>query len=480
MREIEHRALHDALTGLPNRVLFRQRVEQALVEARRAGCRVGLALIDLDRFKEVNDTLGHQSGDQLLQELGVRLQGMVRSGETVARLGGDEFGVVSPFASDARSARALAERVRHGIERPLVMDDLTLTVEASVGIALFPDHGADVDTLMRHADVAMYVSKTAHATKIYAPEHDQYSYDRLAIVGELRRALANEELVLHYQPRVALASGELQGVEALVRWNHPGRGLLLPSEFIPAAEHTGLIRPITHYVLDAALRQCRAWRDEGREVPVAVNLSPRDLLDVGLPDEVCALLDKWGVEPDSLELEITERTVVTDPPRVQAVLSTLRERRIGLSLDDFGTGYSSLRHLRQLPVDIVKIDQSFVGQITTDRNDEIVVRSTIDLGHNLGLEVVAEGVADEETWSRLVALGCDTAQGFYISRPLTAGALTRWLANRGYEAASTAERRERDGEAAVVALARRRGNAYKQDSLVPAGHRPLAHLSGRR
>ena len=429
MLEIEHQALHDDLTGLPNRAFFRDSAEQAFAEARELGSGVAVLLIDLDRFKEINDTLGHESGDRLLAELGGRLQEILRGTDTVARLGGDEFAVLAPGQHDAQTASIVADRIRRGLDDPFVVAGLTLEVEASIGIALFPDHGDDVETIMRHADVAMYVSKEAHAPRVYTPEQDHYSPDRLALVGELRRALEHKELVLNYQPQLALPGGEAQSVEALVRWQHPEHGLLAPDQFLPLAEHTGLIRPLTRYIIDAALRQTRAWRDEGRDIAVAVNLSARDLLDISLPDEVRDLLIKWRIDAHRLELEVTESTLLTDPARAGLVLDRLSALGVTIAIDDFGTGYSSLNYLKRLPVDVLKIDRSFVQNLAASEHDAVIVRSTIDLGHNLGLRVVAEGVESQEIWDRLAALGCDTAQGYFISRPIDAAAMAEWLAN---------------------------------------------------
>jgi diguanylate cyclase (GGDEF)-like protein len=430
LAEIEHQALHDGLTGLPNRDLLRRRVDEALAEARQRGSGVSVLLLDLDRFKEINDTLGHQSGDLLLQRLGDRLSSLIRETDTVARLGGDEFAVVSPGAADADSAMVLAERIRAGLEVPVSLAGLTVQVEASIGIALFPEHGDDVEALIRHADVAMYNAKKTHRPRLYAQKDDHYSPDRLALVGELRRAITEGELVVHYQPRVELASGEVLAVEALVRWDHPERGLLSPGEFLPLAEHTGLIRPLTRYVLDAALADCSTWVAEGLRPGVSMNLSARDLLDADLPAEVEALLARHGVDPTLLEMEITENTILTDPERARMVLERLRGLGVRLSIDDFGTGFSSLGQLRHLPVDVLKIDKSFVFNMDNDENDDVIVRSTIDLGHNLGLRVVAEGVETQETWNRLTQLGCDTAQGFFISRPLPRLVLVEWLRKR--------------------------------------------------
>ena len=433
LEEIEHQALHDGLTGLPNRDLFRRRIDEALAEAQQRRTGVSVLLLDLDRFKEINDTLGHQSGDLLLQALAKRLETLIRDTDTVARLGGDEFAIVSPGAGDEGDALVLAERIRAGLEAPFALAGLTVEVEASVGIALYPDHGDDVEALIRHADVAMYNWKKTHRPMLYSPKDDHYSPDRLALVGELRRAIANRELVIHYQPRVELATGDVHAVEALVRWDHPERGLLSPGEFLPLAEHTGMIRPLTRYVMDAALADCAGWAQEGLRPGVSVNLSARDLLDADLPREVESLLSKHGVDPTLLEVEITEHTILTDPERARIVLERLRDLGVRLSIDDFGTGFSSLGQLKRLPVDVLKIDRSFVLNMEHDDNDDVIVRSTIELGHNLGLRVVAEGVETQETWGRLAQLGCDTAQGFFISRPLPRIVLVDWLRKRGFE-----------------------------------------------
>ena len=433
LEEIEHQALHDGLTGLPNRDLFRRRIDEALAEAQQRRTGVSVLLLDLDRFKEINDTLGHQSGDLLLQALAKRLETLIRDTDTVARLGGDEFAIVSPGAEDEGDAFVLAERIRAGLEAPFALAGLTVEVEASVGIALYPDHGDDVEALIRHADVAMYNGKKTHRPMLYSAKDDHYSPDRLALVGELRRAIANRELVIHYQPRVELATGDVHAVEALVRWDHPERGLLSPGEFLPLAEHTGMIRPLTRYVMDAALADCAGWAQEGLRPGVSVNLSARDLLDADLPREVESLLSKHGVDPTLLEVEITEHTILTDPERARIVLERLRELGVRLSIDDFGTGFSSLGQLKRLPVDVLKIDRSFVLNMEHDDNDDVIVRSTIELGHNLGLRVVAEGVETQETWGRLAQLGCDTAQGFFISRPLPRVVLVEWLKKRGSE-----------------------------------------------
>jgi diguanylate cyclase (GGDEF)-like protein len=406
-------------------------VAQELALARRREGRLAVVLIDLDRFKEVNDTLGHGSGDLLLRALGPRLRRVLREGDTVARLGGDEFAVLLPDVDDAEAALALADRVRRVLEEPLEVDSLLLETEASIGIALYPEHGDDVDTLLRHADVAMYRAKEAHEdVALYTTEDDHYSPARLALLSGLRRALEERQLVLHFQPTAHVGSGEVRRVEALLRWQHPERGLLQPAEFLPLAERTGLMRGLTLYVLEEALRQSRAWQDEGIELGVAVNLSPRDLQNLDLPDQVAALLAAHRVEPRFLELELTESTILTDPLRARAVLLRLSELGVRIAIDDFGSGYSSLGYLTRLPVDVLKIDKSFVQNMREDESDAVIVRSTIELGHNLGLEVVAEGVECERTWGDLLELGCDVVQGFFLSRPVPPAELAAWLRAR--------------------------------------------------
>jgi len=426
--ENEHQALHDALTGLPNRTLFRDRTRQAILAAQREGESVAVLLMDLDRFKEVNDTLGHRSGDTLLQELAGRLQSTLRESDTIARLSGDEFGVLLPRVAGVPAVVDVAERIRDLLKEAFVLHDLPLVVEASVGAAIYPADAEDVDTLIQRADVAMYVAKSANSDfELYDPRHDEYDPNRLVLVGELRRAIAEKEILVYFQPKAELRTGDVKSAEALVRWRHPQRGLLPPDEFIPLAQHTGLIRPLTLYVVDEALRQCAIWRIDGLDLRVAVNVAMRNLLDMQFPDDVADLLSQWGIAPDRLELEITESTIMADPFRVRQVLTRLSEMGVRLSIDDFGTGYSSLAYLKRLPIRELKIDKSFVMNMTEDENDAVIVRSTIDLGRNLGLEVVAEGVQSAEIWRALDRYGCDRAQGFYVSGPLPADELTAWL-----------------------------------------------------
>jgi len=427
-KDNEYQAFHDVLTGLANRGLFRDRVQQAIREAEREDRLVAVMLMDLDRFKEINDTLGHHKGDHVLQQIAGRLNEVLRDTDTVARLGGDEFAVLLPHTPDPAAALHVADKIQIALKQPFVIEGLALDVRASIGVSFFPGHGDNVDLLLQRADVAMYLAKAAHSgCEVYAADRDQYSASRLSLVTELRRGMEDEEFVLFYQPKVNLKTGECFVVEALVRWDHPMRGMIPPSEFIPLAEHTGLIEPLTMYVLDKALRQVAQWREQGVDLTVAVNMSPRNLLDLHFPDQVDDLLKKWRLPAGYLHLEITESTLVADPTRAMAILGRLNQMRVEMSIDDFGTGYSSLGHLRKLPVKELKIDKSFVMNMAIDESDAIIVRSTIDLGRNLGLRVVAEGVETAEIWRQLVMLGCDYAQGYYRSRPMPADEMPRWL-----------------------------------------------------
>jgi diguanylate cyclase (GGDEF)-like protein len=430
-RLLRHQALHDGLTDLPNRTFLYKRLRKAIATVQRGGPTAALLLIDLDRFKEVNDTLGHDHGDELLVEVAVRLRSAVRRHDTLARLGGDEFAVLLRDLPDRGSVAELAGRLQDALRRPFALRGVAVELEASIGAALCPDHGTDVHTLVQRADVAMYEAKRGQSgISIYSAERDPYSADRLSLLAELRRALMGDELLLHYQPKVAVDGGRVMGVEALVRWEHPQRGLLGPGDFVPLAERTGAIADLTRWVLDAALSQCAEWRAAGIDLPVAINIAAANIVDVTLPDVVASALERHGVPGNRLECEISEDTVMADPVRAMDVLSRLRSMGVRLSLDDFGTGHSSLAYLKRLPLDEVKIDRSFVLGMTEDENDAVIVRSTIDLARNLGLDVVAEGVENAEILRGLGALHCDVAQGFHLSRPLPAPELVRWLDRR--------------------------------------------------
>jgi diguanylate cyclase (GGDEF)-like protein len=417
--ENEYLALHDTLTGLPNRSLFHDRATRAILSAKRAGGSVGLLLLDLDRFKEVNDTLGHPNGDLLLQEIGGRLHATLRESDTVARLGGDEFGLLLPTVADEVDALRVAEKVRTELRRPFELQGVRLDLEGSIGIALYPQHGDDVDTLMQRADVAMYLAKEDHGgCQLYAADRDEYSPGKLALVAELRRGIDQGELFLHYQPQARLAEDRIVAVEALVRWQHPSRGLLPPGEFVPLAERTGLTHALTLFVLTEALGQLHRWLEAGLDLDLAVNLSARDLLDESLPGTIVELLAANDVPASRLELEITESVILADPLRARRILLALSEIGVRIAIDDYGSGYSSLSYLKHLPVDVIKIDRSFVLNMATDASDAVIVRSTVELGRSLGLTVVAEGVETATNWEQLKTLGCELAQGFYLSRPV--------------------------------------------------------------
>ena len=426
-----HQALHDALTGLPNRVLLADRFDQALRGETRAGHSTALLLIDLDRFKEVNDTLGHHYGDELLKQVGPRLAGALRATDTVARLGGDEFAVLLPAVTGLETAVVIAHDLQAALSRPFDVDDVQLDVEASIGVVLSGEHGCSPAELMQRADVAMYVAKQHYVgVAVYDPDSDGHSPQRLALLGDLRRALSGDELRLHFQPKLSLTTGQVCGAEALVRWQHPDRGVVPPDAFIPLAENTGLIGPLTTRVLDLALAQARRWADAGAPLQVAVNLSARNLLDERLDALVRDLLAQHGVPAALLKLEVTESAIMTDPDRAKLVLERLHALGVTLSIDDFGAGYTSLGQLKDLPVTELKVDRSFVATMHTDSSNSMIVRSVVELGHNLGLIAVAEGVEDASTLGMLADLGCDVAQGYHLSRPLTAEALDAWRAGR--------------------------------------------------
>jgi len=428
--ELEHQTLHDALTGLPNRILLRQRVEHALANTADGGL-MAVLLIDLDHFKEINDTLGHMHGDLLLREISQRLAAAVRPGDTVARLGGDEFAVLLAPVATPIQAITLAQSLRSRISEPIDVDGVVMRTEASVGVAVAPGAGRDVDTLLRRADIAMYVAKGGRTgVEVYDSTQESHSPARLAMAGELRRALERRELVVYYQPQAAVSTGQVTGVEALVRWHHPTRGLVGPDAFVPLAENTGLIGPLTMAVLDSALAQVRVWDALGLHLDLAVNLSTRSLLDRGLPGIVSKMLARHGLAPQRLELEITESMIASDPERALEVLADLRAVGVRLALDDFGTGYSSLANLRDLEVERLKIDRSFTQAMIENHPDGVIVASTVDLAHQLGLEVVAEGVETQEAWLRLREIGCDLAQGYFLSRPMAPDHATAWLTGR--------------------------------------------------
>jgi diguanylate cyclase (GGDEF)-like protein/PAS domain S-box-containing protein len=428
--ELEHKALHDALTDLPNRILLQDRLKHALQIMRRQASPLALFSIDVIRLKEVNDILGHHSGDLVIREVARRLQQVLRESDTVARIGGDEFAIVLP-AVDLAHVPVTAAKVQKLFEQSINIDDTPLEVEAAIGIALYPDHGDSPEQLLQHADIARHVAKyEASGFSIYTPEDDPYSLRRLKLHGALRQAIADKTLVLHYQPKLDLKTGRIGSVEALARWPHPTEGMIAPDDFIPMVEQSGLIRPFTAWVLEEAMQQMKRWQRNGIELCVAVNLSTRNLLDSHLPHTIAQLMQAYHVAPAQLTLEVTESAIMARPDSALKILDQLHRMGLMLSIDDFGTGYSSLAYLKKLPVKELKIDQSFVFGLLNNDNDAVIVRSTIDLAHNLGLHAVAEGVESQEVLDLLVLLDCDTAQGYHLSRPLPAAGLERWLQTR--------------------------------------------------
>ncbi|MGW2158323.1 putative bifunctional diguanylate cyclase/phosphodiesterase [Nonomuraea sp. NPDC001699] len=426
----DHQAMHDELTGLPNRKMLIVSTEEALAESRQDE-RVGLFLLDLDRFKEVNDTMGHPVGDRLLQMVAHRLTHSVRPGDVVARLGGDEFAVLLPSIRDANAAREVAARLRAALTEPVRLEGMSFDLDGSVGIALYPDHAPDFELLLQRADVAMYLAKEGRTgVELYQPDKDRNSPERLNLLGDLRRAIDNRELQLHYQPKVGLTGGAVTGVEALLRWRHPVHGPIPPSDFVPLAEQTYLMRQLTEYVIESALEQAARWWHTGLQVQISVNISARDLLDAALPEQLEVGLTRYGLPPAAIQLEVTERILTGDQAYTQETIKALAALGVPLSLDDFGTGYSSLIRLQRLAVSEVKIDASFVRRIADSEDDHRIVRSIVDLVRSLGLRSVAEGVECDAVAVRLAEMGCDLGQGWLFCQPMPAAEATAWLVDR--------------------------------------------------
>ncbi len=421
-RALEHQALHDGLTDLPNRLMFRQQVEKALAERPS----FALLLLDIDNFREINDTFGHQIGDGLLGQVAPRLRNQLDAGDLIARLGGDEFGILLPDA-DAGRALKVAEAILR-VERPFLIESHPLEVTASIGIAVSPQHGSTAETLLQRADVALYVAKrSGNGAALYRTEDDPYDPSRVVLQADLRQAIVRREIILYYQPQVAIATGVVTGFEALARWRHTQRGWIPPGEFIPVAERMGLIKPLTACLIELAARQLVDWQACGISIPVSVNVSMRNLLDARFPNTLRDIVTTSGAQARSIKLEITENALMTEPARVLETMNELRALGFGFSIDDFGTGYSSLAYLQRLPVEEIKIDRSFVGELSTNTGSEAIVRATIELAGGLGLKVVAEGVEDEASWQGLRRLGCSTAQGYFLSRPMPASEVEGWL-----------------------------------------------------
>ena len=433
----EREALHDGLTGLPNRALFRVRAERAVEESTRTGRPFAVMLLDLDHFKEINDTLGHHVGDDLLRAVTARLRAGLRPQDTVARLGGDEFVLLAPGLSGEQEALALGQRVLDGLREAFDVVDVRLEVGASLGVAVHPAHGEHVDQLLQRADIALYGAKVERGScMLYDAAADVHSPERLTLAAELREGLQRNELFLQHQPKIDLGTGAVVGFESLVRWQHPRRGVVMPDQFLPVIENTDLITPLTMTVLDLALQAVASWRRAGHDVSVAVNLSVRNLTDLSLPQQVDDALQRHDLAATALVLEVTETLIMSDPARASEVLHLLRRLGVALAVDDFGTGYSSLAYLRRLHVHELKIDRSFVGSVTAEDGDAVIVRSTIEMGHNLGLRVVGEGVEDEASVELLRRWGCDAAQGYHFSRPLDEADVLPWLDERARSASA--------------------------------------------
>ncbi len=421
-------AYRDQLTGLPNRTLFHDRLEQASKVATRAGQNFALLIINLDRFNEVNVILGHHIGDLLLREISSRMATVLtRDSDTLARLGGDEFAVLLPDC-DTQCAMVIVRKILDALDQQILLEGQEVIATGSIGIAIYPEHGNEINTLLRHADIAMNEAK--HDNSGYALfdlNYVEQNQQHLSLLAELRHAIERNEFVLYYQPKVGFATGTIGHVEALVRWIHPERGRIPPDQFIPYAENTGYVRTITRWVIEEALRQRMQWEKMKMPLTISVNISARDLMNSDLPKLFGELMDKYGASPHWLCLEITESAIMGDPKRALGILEELHNMGFSLSVDDFGTGYSSLAYLKKLPVSELKIDQSFVFHMADDKDDATIVRSTIDLGHNMGLVVVAEGIENKATWDMLNDMGCDLAQGYYISKPMDADALLKWF-----------------------------------------------------
>ena len=426
-KQREYQLFHDLLTGLPNRALLIERLQQLLLRQPRTGEPVALLVMDLTDFKAVNDSLGHDVGDNLLKQVGPRLTASLRAADTVARLGGDEFAILLPGTDETGAAR-VAQKMLAALEQAFPLEGETLDIGASVGVAVAPAHATQAEQLLSRADVAMYAAKGSLAgLAVFSAEHERDGAGRLAMMSDLRRAVDEGELVLYYQPQLDLRSGAITSVEALARWMHPKRGLVGPSEFIPLAERTGLIKRLTRTVLTEAIRQARAWELAGLRMPVAVNLSMRNIHDPQLPQTIAQLLQRWDARPDLLRLEMTETVLAADPERALQTMDSLRAMGVHIALDDFGTGYSSLAYLNRLPLDEIKIDRSFVVGMVDDESSATIVRATVELGHGLGYAVVAEGVENSETRQRLTALGCDAIQGFLVAHPMPADQAAEWI-----------------------------------------------------
>lgn len=425
-----YEATHDSTTGLPNRMLLMDRMEQAVQSGLRLGIPLAFLILDIDDFKKVNDTLGHYSGDSLLKKVASSLKGTLRDSDTLARIGPDEFGILIQTKTDPESIDQIRKKIQRIFFQPFVIEGLSIEVQVSMGIAFFPKHGKEAETIMQRASVAVYSARQdRNKFTVYSEKLDKNSPHRLTMVGELRQAIQNDELILYYQPKIDLQKWQVLGVEALVRWQHPEHGFMPPDEFIPMAERTGLIRPLSVWMLNHALSQAEIWHKKDIKISVAVNFSPVTFLDTELPNQIIGMLSLYEVPAKYVTFEITEGSMLKDPAMAMEIMNRLVEAGIKISIDDFGTGYSSLAYFKNLPVQEVKIDKSFVSDMLTNERDNVIVKSIIDLGHNLGMRVVAEGVENKETMIALKQMGCDVLQGYYVSRPVSSGDFMDWISS---------------------------------------------------
>ena len=425
---IRHLATHDLLTDLPNRPYLESKLRDTISQVNRGGPPFVLIILDINRFKEINDTLGHHCGDLVIREISRRLKETTPDASVIARVGGDEFGVLITGVGNVEEAQNRAMQIQQALELPYIFQGFSLDTSASLGLAMYPQHAQTPDQLIQRADVAMYLAKsTGRDPVVYQPEMDPNSVSQLTLRGDLRKTIETGNLELHYQPKIDFASKMVCGVEALVRWHHPERGMISPMNFIPVAEQTGLIHPLTNLVMNKAIKQAAQWQDSLQNFKIALNLSARNLHDAQLPGRLRALMHAWQVPAERLILEITESAIMAEPARAERVLRELSEMGLYISIDDYGTGYSSLSYIKRLPINEIKIDRSFVSEMLTDENDSVIVRATIDMAHDLGLKVTAEGVEDQATWDMLAHFGCDQAQGFFMGKPLAADKFNQWL-----------------------------------------------------
>ncbi len=438
-KQANYAVTHDALTDLPNRGLFYDRVEQAILSANNQNRLLALLLIEIANYKEVYDTLGRTSSDQIIKQISSRLQGVVLGADSVARIDGNIFSILVSDLTDGKEMELLAEHIQKVLESAFVVERLSVPVHANIGIVHFPQHGEDVDTLVQKAGVALFMATSSNeGYAVYEPSFDEHSPRRLTLMSELRHAIERGQLELYYQPKVSIQDEVLYGAEALVRWHHPKHGFISPDEFIPMAERTRMITQLTLWVLKEAFKHCAAWRKQGKKLTISVNLSAKDLHDPSLPDLIAGVAVSTGIKPEWVILEITESSIMTDPELTLEVIDRLSEMGYQLSIDDFGTGYSSLAYLKQMPLTELKIDRSFVQDILVSENDDVIVNATINLAHNLGFHVTAEGVETEEIMDKLKTYGCDIAQGYYLSKPFSVSAFDKWMIESKWKPASEA------------------------------------------